>query len=283
MLQESGERLGIKVHSAIMVEHVHRYAFAAELVAGKTVLDIASGEGYGTNLLAKHAAFVYGVDKSAEAVAHARTAYTAANIRFAEGDVTRIPLDDRSVDVVVSFETIEHLDMHDAMLQECKRVLKQDGIIIISTPDKRYYSDLPCYHNPYHVKELYETEFIDLVGRYFRHRMVYRQGIVKAGIIYRQDQPGGQLCIQHGNFDAVETGRHIQKPEYMIIVAADIPLHPLPDAVFESDAVDAKLVRELEKYKAKYEAIIKSRSFKLVSLFSSPLLWFNQKANKIKE
>lgn len=258
-----------------MVEHVHRYAFAAGLVAGKTVLDIASGEGYGTNLLAQHAALVYGVDKSAEAVAHARESYAAANIRFLEGEVTAIPLADRTVDVVVSFETIEHLTMHDAMMAECKRVLKAGGTMIISTPDKRYYSDLPGYRNPYHVKELYEADFIDLVGRYFRHRMLYRQGIVKAGIIYRQDQPGGQLCIQHGNFDAVETGRHIQKPEYMIMVAADSPLHPLPDAVFESDAVDAKLVRELEKYKAKYEAVIQSRTYKLASLVGKPLQWFS--------
>src|SRR6266511_4202337 len=147
MLEASGERLSEKVYSRIMVEHLHRYAFAREYSTGKTVLDIASGEGYGTNLLASKAKFVYGVDLSEEAVKHASKLYGEGNKKFLIGNVTQIPLKDNEVDLVVSFETIEHVHEHDKMLQECKRVMKEDGILIISTPDKKFYSDITGYKN----------------------------------------------------------------------------------------------------------------------------------------
>jgi len=62
-------------------------------------------------------------------------------------------------DLVVSFETIEHHDEHEQMLAEVKRVLKPDGMAIISSPDKAIYTDKPEYHNSFHVKELYREEF----------------------------------------------------------------------------------------------------------------------------
>jgi len=274
MLEPTGERLSEKVFTKIMVEHVQRYAFVSAMVAGRHVLDIASGEGYGANLLAKTAAFVYGIDQSMEAVIHAASVYRRDNIQFLSGDVTNIPLPVASIDVVTSFETIEHLHEHDAMIAECKRVMKGDGIMIISTPDKHYYSDLPCYSNPYHVKELYEADFISLLSRYFCHVQLYRQGIVKAGLIYRQDQPGASFCIQHGSFDHVDTDGQIYNPEYMIIVASDSPVPALPDSLFESHAIDANMAKDLEKYKKRYDAIIQSRTYKLVRLISSPWRWF---------
>src|SRR5690348_16658777 len=101
----TGERLVTSLGGDIVLEHLHRYAFANQLVASKDVLDIASGEGYGSFLLASQARSVIGVDYSTESVLHAQEKYGASNLRFCVGDCRCIPLPAASVDVVVCFET----------------------------------------------------------------------------------------------------------------------------------------------------------------------------------
>ncbi len=135
------ERLSPDTFSMSSVEHLHRYALAADICGGKDVLDIASGEGYGSNLLAQAAKTVIGVDISTEAIDQAKAKYVRPNLRFLRGAADAIPLDSSSIDVVVSFETLEHHDKHEEMLSEIKRILRPNGLLIISTPDKRFYSD----------------------------------------------------------------------------------------------------------------------------------------------
>src|SRR5688500_5107250 len=164
----TGERYIPTEGGEIRQEHLHRYAWCLPMVAGKDVLDIASGEGYGSAMLAEHAATVVGVDISANAVAHAASTYGAvSNLRFVEGGAAEIPLPAASVDVVVSFETIEHHDQHEQMLGEIRRVLRPGGCLVISSPNKEVYSDLSGHHNEFHVKELYFKEFDALLHRYF--------------------------------------------------------------------------------------------------------------------
>ena len=163
--------------SHTQIEHLHRYAIACQFAHGHTVLDIACGEGYGSNLLASHAAFVYGVDVAAAAVAHAARKYTRKNLRYLRGTATAIPLQDGAVDLVVSFETIEHLREHDEMMAEIRRVLRPNGTLIMSSPDKRYYSDLPGHANPFHLRELYHEEFQELIRRFFPHASFMLQRI----------------------------------------------------------------------------------------------------------
>ena len=115
----------------IWIEHWHRYHFAARAVAGKRVLDVACGEGYGTALLAQAAAEVTGVDLSAEAIEHASKAYAGArNARFVCAPCTRLPLADGSIDVAVSFETIEHIADQAPFLDELARVLAPGGHLL---------------------------------------------------------------------------------------------------------------------------------------------------------
>jgi ubiquinone/menaquinone biosynthesis C-methylase UbiE len=147
----------------IEIEHVHRYAIEVELARGKRVLDIACGEGYGSSLLSRVAAQVIGVDIAEDAIAHARATYAHANLQFLLGSCASIPVADRSIDLVVSFETIEHHDQHEAMMREIRRVLRTDGVMVISSPDKYEYSDVPGYRNPFHAKELYRDEFEGLL------------------------------------------------------------------------------------------------------------------------
>ena len=160
----TGERYVPEIGGPIELEHLHRYMLAASLVRGKRVLDIASGEGYGSDLLALSARSVFGVDISEEAVAHAGSRYRRPNLEYRVGSAADIPIADASVDAVVSFETIEHHDQHEKMLAEIKRVLAPGGLLVMSSPNRHYYSVVPNYSNPYHVKELF-TEELDRLAQ----------------------------------------------------------------------------------------------------------------------
>lgn len=202
-LDPTGERFLPNVLTGdIVAEHLHRYYFAQGYVKGKEVLDIACGEGYGSHYLAQQAASVVGVDVDAKTVEHAQATYSHPGLSYRQGDCAAIPLEDNSVDVVVSFETIEHHDQHDAMMAEIKRVLRPDGLLIISSPDKHEYSEKPGYDNPYHVKELYKEEFEQLLSKHFEHSTLLGQRVVygsamwdtrnKTLINYSETQPAGQ-------------------------------------------------------------------------------------------
>src|SRR5881628_3779432 len=108
----TGERYVPSVEGQIKYEHLHRYALSLAYVTGKSVLDIASGEGYGAALLASRADAVTGVDIDPLSVEHAKRTYCDARLKFIVGSCEHIPLPDASVDVVTSFETIEHHDKH---------------------------------------------------------------------------------------------------------------------------------------------------------------------------
>ena len=152
-------------HARIFWEHVARYRFAKDFVNGKRVLDIACGDGYGAAALAKAgAASVAGVDISAEACEQARRKY---GLDARVGDAQAIPLPAQSIDVVVSFETIEHVDDPAVFLRECARVLVPDGLLIVSTPNRPVYSG-DGRRNPFHQLEFDENEFVEFAARAVR-------------------------------------------------------------------------------------------------------------------
>ena len=103
----TGERYIPGLGGSIALEHEHRYRFCLDLVAGKQVLDIACGEGFGSAMMASRAERVWGVDIDRHAVDHASKTYQRENLRYLVGSCSGIPLPDASVDVVVSFETID--------------------------------------------------------------------------------------------------------------------------------------------------------------------------------
>src|SRR5689334_1946598 len=123
----SGERMTSAAAGQIEIEHFHRYFLARQLCRGKDVIDVASGEGYGAALLSQVARSVVGVELSLEAVAHASAAYGRRNVAFLAADARAMPLADASIDVVVSFETIEHFWEQETFLTEVKRVLRPGG------------------------------------------------------------------------------------------------------------------------------------------------------------
>lgn len=220
IMNNTGERFIPGLGGLIEMEHLNRYYFVINQLNLKnnTVLDIASGEGYGSKILSLHAKNVIGVDISSEAVEHANCKYKSNNLSFIQGSATEIPLEDMSVDVVVSFETIEHHDKHVEMINEIKRVLKKDGILIISSPDKYHYSEVRNYKNTFHVKELYYEEFRTLMTENFIHVSFYLQRTFSGSII-AQD---GTNNSYNTPLIVDETGeKQYMKPKYNIAIASN--------------------------------------------------------------
>jgi SAM-dependent methyltransferase len=170
MLEWTGERfLPWLEQSLIAYEHLHRYAYATMFVKGKRVLDLASGEGYGSKMMSDTAASVIGVEIDDKTVEHAQSKYRSKNLHFLKGSISAIPItDDHSFDVIVCFEAIEHIEDHDQLLKEVKRLLKADGIFLVSTPNKLTYHDEAHDENPFHMKELYFDDFKKLLTAHFR-------------------------------------------------------------------------------------------------------------------
>ncbi|RZJ78014.1 MAG: class I SAM-dependent methyltransferase, partial [Chryseobacterium sp.] len=94
----TGERLETYIHSETATEHLHRYAVALEYVKDKVVLDIASGEGYGSNLMAEKAQAVIGVDIDQQSIVNAIHKYKRTNLSFLEGTADAIPLQSGTID-----------------------------------------------------------------------------------------------------------------------------------------------------------------------------------------
>ena len=197
----TGERFTPECVREIAYEHWHRYAFAHALAKGRRVLDAACGEGYGSALLAQVAAQVTGVDIDAASVAHAATRYgTRSNLRFLQADVTALDaLPARSFDLIVSFETLEHLAAQDRLLDGFARLLADDGVLLVSTPDKHNYN-AGGEPNPFHVRELECDEFEALLAARFPARRLYAQKLLFQSALWALDAGEGaaQVRVQEG-------------------------------------------------------------------------------------
>lgn len=171
----------------VAFEHWHRYLHATELVSGKSVLDIACGEGYGSFTLAGRAGSVVGVDISRDAIQRATSRYFRDNLTFLTGSCVKVPIEGRAVfDIIVSFETLEHLSSLEQkmFLAEMKRLLKPGGLFIVSTPNKLLYSDLPGHCNDYHIKEFYVGEFRDMLRNFFSDVKLLGQKVYPVSYIW---------------------------------------------------------------------------------------------------
>ena len=247
-LPVTGERFipGKMNDPATITEHYQRYSAALPLVKGKVVLDIASGSGYGTYLLSSAAAMAYGVEIDRNAVEYSRERYAGSNLKYLQGSVDRIPLEDHSVDVVVSFETIEHVgaELQIRMMEEIERVLKADGILFISSPDKRYYSEERGFDNPYHVHELYASEFKALLEKHFSRIAFAGQRFLFGCCAIWNDRIAGNTVLYD---DLAKTqSEELGKPHYLLAVAGNGPLPEVFNSIVEYTP-DAAFREELQR------------------------------------
>jgi len=247
-LEFSGERFTTAVQGEVRHEHLHRYLFALQFCRHKDVLDVASGEGYGAALISTVARSVTGIDISAEAIEHAQKNY--AGVRYIAGRAESLPLPDHSIDVVLSFETIEHLLDHSSFFQEIKRVLRPDGLLVMSSPDRDVYSIKQGIQNPHHLKELNSREFQTLVRDNFRHSSFLGQISMAGSILVPQSGDLSGLRVQgfrhlSGNF--VEGSPGVPSATYIISVASDENLPNIFTGSFDDRPFQLGLYNELQQ------------------------------------
>ncbi|MCF6225631.1 MAG: class I SAM-dependent methyltransferase [Xanthomonadales bacterium] len=273
VLDFTGERFTPESCREIWYEHYHRYALASTLVKGLDVLDAACGEGYGSAVLASQAASVTAVDISAEAITHATNRYSASkNLEFQQADCTQLDFSGKQFDAIISFETLEHLYQQESMLAGFHRVLKPGGWLLISSPDKAEYSDAANYQNPWHVKELYQQELLDLLQQQFSEVRLFGQKLAFHSLIWDLQTPGAyQSQTLSTDTDILETAELVQlKPTYFIALCAAKP-EDFPDLaglnVFadESTSVYQHYEHEIRKNMAAGE-IIQQRDQRIAEL-----------------
>lgn len=224
-LDFTGERFTPECVREIWYEHWHRYVFARELAHGKRVLDAACGEGYGSALLATAAACVLGIDIADDAIAHARSRYgDRAKLRFERGDCTALALPDASVDLVVSFETLEHVAEQQRLIAGFARVLADGGMLIVSSPDKRTYSDLRGFRNEYHVRELYREELFALLQPHFPFIHLYGHKLLFQSAIWALDDAAGAVQTVTAQAGGESNAGLRYDPLYFIAICSKRPL-----------------------------------------------------------
>ena len=246
MAEFTGERvIPGQVDTDLLNEHMARYAFAARLSRRKQVLDAGCGSGYGSAELAKTAAGVLGIDCSAEAIAFARAEYSAPNLRFEQADCSALPVSDGSIDLVVAFEVIEHLEDWRAFVREARRALAPGGQFIVSTPNKLYYSESrrSAGPNPFHVHEFEFEEFRSGLAEVFPHVSMFLENHAE-GVVF---QPASSLAPDQAADIRVDDARcEPAESHFFVAVCALRPQTGTPTFVYVPRV--ANVLRERERH-----------------------------------
>lgn len=263
----TGERMiPIEATPAIFWEHIYRYRFACQFVPGRVVLDIACGEGYGSKaLLDAGASRVIGVDIAEDACAYACKTYGLDTVC---ASAEMIPIPESSIDVVVSFETLEHLNEPSDFLDECRRILRPGGQIILSTPNKKVYSEKGS-HNPFHTCEYDKNELQAVVVSRFSKYELYFQRPKAAPLLssYSLTAADSRLLRYRGfrhlrRLLKKRTAKHLWEPEVSMAVRSSPVQTILQKDKLLSTLVNPYSVRRVSKSfdeKAKYFVIVASK------------------------
>lgn len=229
-------------------EHRARYWWAAKIAAGRDVLDAGCGAGYGIDILASSGATsVTGVDVDSGAVEEAESRNAERPEALAcQGDVRELDLADSSFDLVVCFEVIEHIEDAERALAEFRRVLRPEGLLLVSSPNPDVY----ITGNEHHVHEYRPAELSAAVGEHFSHLESYRQHAWLASAI----EPVSSNSVpvsSNGSKGAAREAREYRELKrtvdledggetYSIILAGDSELPSLGDIVVLGHTFDVE-------------------------------------------
>lgn len=283
----TGERM-IPEHNkgdVVWAEHYVRYIFASQFVKNKSVLDIACGSGFGTHYLSlKGANSVVGVDISDETIKYARRKYSERKVKYVVGNCEDIPLPNNSVDIVVSFETVEHVEGYKKFLSEIKRVSKPGALLILSTPNKEVYPE----GNPFHVKEFNYSDLNLLLSQNFKNvRFFFQHNWFSSAVFNKKNIKSGNLYENIvDTFLLKFTPDNPSKSLYYIALASDeiIPTtEKFPLAIFspfkDFNENLASLIQKSEIFQEK----ISSKDKELESIYSSRTWRWTMFLRKIKK
>jgi SAM-dependent methyltransferase len=229
----TGERLTSALSGQAQIEHYHRYLFARTLARDRDVLDVASGEGYGAALLAQVARSVIGAEFAASTVRSATANFPRENLTYLQADARCLPLPPDCVDLVVSFETIEHFDRQEEFVAEVRRVLRPGGCFIVSTPDREIYSAPGMAPNPFHVRELSRAEFVALLHQQFPEvTMLVQRTMIGSVLIPEHSVPVPPLVFDRPDTMQFQAGETLPRAPYLVAIASDRPLPAFPASLY---------------------------------------------------
>jgi SAM-dependent methyltransferase len=216
-------------------EHRARYSWAAAAASDRDVLDAGCGLGYGLGTLAAaHPSRLVGVDVAEDAVSRARRELDGV-AEVVQADVHDLPFDDGSFDVVVCFEVIEHIEGQGDAVAELKRVLRPDGMLLISSPNRDVYTP----GNPHHVHEFRPEELESVLQAHFRHTRLQQQHPWLASAIAPHGVPAPDELTAIG---AGRIGAALARgaETYVLAVAADSPPPELPPVAMLGDDFEVR-------------------------------------------
>ena len=273
MLEWIGKRyLPWKDGSQLHYEHLHRYAYAAQFSKGKTVLDLACGEGYGSFMLAKEAEYVVGVEVNKQLVHHASSRYLRNNLEFIHGSILDVPIkDEKKFDIAVCFEGIENIEKRDKLLSEVKKLLKGEGLFIISTLNKAVYIDESQCQNPLHFKEPYLDEFKALLSCYFKNVHFLGQKVYTGSNIWnispQKHSIYREFVVEKSDMEFYLTESSRKTPLYFIALASDakIGTHILNCDSWLVDASDI-FIKDSQKQIGQLVNIIQAKDSQIAEL-----------------
>lgn len=247
-LEFTGERVVPgEVDIDLWNEHFARYLFAARLARHKRVADLGCGAGYGTAELARTAISAIGLDRSEEALAFARERYAAPNIEFRQADCADTGLPSGSLDLVVAFELVEHLDDARALLLEAVRLLAPGGQLAISTPNRDYYNESrrDAGPNPFHRREYSLAEFRDSLREHFPQVTLFAQNHASAVVVEPLAANGSQAALR------TEAHADPESAHFYLAVCASAPQTGAPTFVYLPST--GNVLRERERHIARLE------------------------------
>ncbi len=247
-MEPTGERLVLEHgDDDLRNEHLARYALAEVLATGKRVLDAGCGTAYGSARLVAKAASVCALDTSGDAIRHGHDTYPG--VWFIQGDCTALPLVDASVELVVAFEVIEHLEHWPDLAREASRVLVPDGVLLASTPNRSYYRATRRERNPFHVHEFDYQEFGVALASTFDRVVIYLENHAPAISLTSGAGKSGQARFEN----------RISDPEaahFFVAACSNGPADFPPDLAYVPES--GNVLRERELHIGKLEQWVKS-------------------------
>lgn len=174
------EAPGLKASEDQLIKAYHRYHFASKFSNGKDVLEVACGSGMGLGYLAKTAKSVFGGDIDEKNLAYAKKQYgDRKNISVSLLDAHQLPFENESYDVIILFEAIYYLDKPDKFIEECYRVLRKNGKLIIGTVNREWED----FHiSPFAVKYYSVRELGEMLKKHFSEATIFGAFSVEKGL-----------------------------------------------------------------------------------------------------
>ena len=225
-MKTTGERFipNAQMGEEIELEHMHRYYAALPFVKNKVVLDAACGVGYGSKILSDSAKKVIGIDIDPETIDYAKQNNNASNVSYQVMSIEEMAFPDSYFDVVVSFETIEHVteEIQHAFLDNISRILKPEGILIISTPDRDFLLKKTHgkYQNPFHIKEYSKAGFISFLKEYFPFVSIQLQEKISCSL------------ISSASLRIINESNILDEGSFIIAICSKFPIDSLQGSIF---------------------------------------------------